>query len=500
MIENHLPIIIIIAPLIASLAIGLLVRGSASLSSFILIVALICSFLASCTVLLQVMESGVAVHYFLGSWQPPYGIELVIDHLSSMVLVLVSGCALLTAVYSLPEVSKELPDRTHHYYSLYALLVSGLLGIVSSGDVFNLYVLLEISALASYALLAGGRGLAYISTFKYIMVGTIGASFYLFGVAYIYIKTGSLNIADLGVMLATPELTESISIKIGFVLIIIGVWVKMAFFPLHGWLPNAYTYASSTTSCLIAPLMTKVSVYIMIRMMFTVFSADYIFQTLEYGAIVMAMACAAILFGSITALAQKDLKRMLCYIVIAEIGYMVGGIWMADGAGFTGAVYHILADAVMTLCMFMVIGAVIHTTGKSSLDAMRGIFRKMPITGVVFLVGAAALIGVPPTCGFFSKWFLLSGAMSAEQWFFAGSLIISSLINAVIFFRLIEIGFFPSFNEGESGTHHEVVVVKEAPVAMLIPMVITAALLLLIGIYAGEISSNMIRWTIPAGL
>jgi multicomponent Na+:H+ antiporter subunit D len=499
MIAAQTPILILLAPLFSGILITIFAQKSKNVAFFLLILGMVGSFSAACNVLLQVLQGSGPIHYRLGDWPPPFGIELVIDHLSGMVLFMVSGAALLTAIYSKHTVEVEIPDRIHHYYTLYTLLVSGLLGMVATGDVFNLYVLLEISALSSYALLARGRGLAYIATFKYIIIGTIGASFYLLGVGYLYIKTGTLNMADLSTMLATPEMHQSPSIKIGFIFIILGIWIKMAFFPLQGWLPNAYSCASTTTSCLIAPLMTKVSVYIMIRLMFSVFSADYIFKTLQWQQFMVWMACIAIVVGSVSALAQRNLKRMLCYIVVAEVGYMVGGVWLANSNGFSGAVYHIMSDVMMTLCLFMAVGAVTYKTGETSLEAMRGIFRRMPITAAAFLVGGFSIIGIPPTCGFFSKWYLITGAIETGQFHFVIALLFSSLINAILFFRIIEIGFFSPFDENGHATH-QVIVVNEAPAMMLVPMVISAASLIIIGLYTRFLMSNIVQWTIPVGL
>lgn len=492
------PILILLIPLLTAFVISLACAGRDRLAYLLLVAAMAGSFAAALHTLLLVLEAGGPVRYQLGAWPPPFGIELVIDHLGVMVLCMVSGCALLTSVYSLRSVRREIPDRIHHYYTLYCLLVTGLLGMVATGDAFNLYVLLEISALSSYALLARGRGYAYYATFKYIIMGTIGACFYLLGVGYLYIKTGSLNMADLFRLLATEEMHQSVSIRVGFILIILGIWIKMGFFPLHGWLPNAYTRASDTTSCLIAPLMTKVSVYIMLRLMFSVFSVEYVFETIAWQELVVWMATAAIVAGSISALAQRDLKRMLTYIIVAEVGYMVGGAWLANANGFTGTVYHILADALMTLCLFMAVGAIIHKTGKSSLEAMHGIFRRMPVTAAVFLAGGLSLVGVPPFCGFFSKWYLISGGIDAGHYPFVAALLFSSLINAVIFFRLVEIAYFGRFEEAHG--HGQQPARDEAPATMLVPMVFTAASLLVMGIYTDEIVTAVVHWTIPAGL
>lgn len=502
---DQLPILIIAVPLFSALLLALLGPARQALAYALLVTALAASLGCALLTLGQVVEGGRAIRYLLGGWSPPMGIELVIDRLSGVVLVLVSACALLTAIYSLHPARQDNPDRLNRYYALFALLVTGLLGMTATGDAFNLYVLLEISALSSYGLLARGRGPAYYATFKYLIVGTIGACFYLLGVGYLYIMTGSLNMADLGEILSWPELRQSQSVRIGFTLIILGVWIKMALFPLHAWLPNAYSKAGTTTSCLIAPLMTKVSVYIMLRMMFTVFSPDYIFNSIPWSDLVIYLASLAAVVGMITALAQSDLRKMLTYIIVAEIGYMTGGAWLGNAAGYTGAAYHILADGLMTLCLFMAVGAIIHRSGECSNSAMQGIFRRMPITAGVFLLGAASIVGIPPTCGFFSKWYLLQGAVQAGAWVFVAALLIAGLTAAIIFFRLLEIAFFGKLDGSEAADHgagrehgrghggESGVVMTEAPISMLLPMLFTAAALIGLGIYTNEVVTYFIH-------
>ena len=499
--EQH-AVLLILAPLFGAFIISLFGGLHRRVAYLLIVGSLTASFYSALVTLKQVALHAAEgpLRYRLGDWAPPYGIELVIDPLNGLVLAMVSGVALLVAIFSKNTVRQEIADRIHHYYTLFALLVAGLLGITATGDAFNLYVLMEISALASYALLARGRGLAYYATFKYVIMGTIGACFYLLGVGYLYIKTGTLNMAELVDFLARPELLGSESIRVAFILIIVGLWIKMAFFPLHGWLPNAYTRASTTTSCLVAPLMTKVSVYIMIRVMFGVFSVAFIHTALGWSKAVVWLASIAIVAGSIGALAQTSMKRMLTYIIIAEVGYMVGGAWLGNAAGLTGATYHILSDGLMTACLFMVVGAISFKTGSDKLEAMRGIFRKMPITAVVFLVGAFAMIGIPPTCGFFSKWYLIKGGVVAGQYGFVIALLISSLVNAILFFRLIEIGYYDEFDSDGKPKHHAKIKVKEAPLSMLLPMVVTAAMLLVVGLYTNQIVSGLIQYTIPAGL
>ncbi|MBF0199997.1 MAG: CoA-disulfide reductase [Desulfamplus sp.] len=503
---DQTPVFIIAIPLFASLLLTLIGPLGPRVAYGLLIGALSLSLGASLATMVRVVQTGQAIHYYMGDWLPPMGIELVIDHLSAAVLVMIGVCALLSGIYSMHTAGQDNHDRLNNYYALFSLLVTGLLGMASAGDVFNLYVLLEISALASYGLLARGGGKAYFATFKYLVMGTIGACFYLLGVGYIYIMTGSLNMADLADILSRESLQESVSIRIGFTLIILGIWTKMALFPLHAWLPNAYSRAGTATACLIAPLMTKVSVYIMLRMMFTVFSADYIFNQIAWSSLVIYMASAAVVLGMITAFAQRDMRKMLTYIIVAEIGYMTGGAWLANTAGYTGAVYHILADGLMTLSLFMAVGAIIYRTGDTSANAMQGIFRRMPITAAVFLIGAASIVGIPPTCGFFSKWYLLQGAVQAGAWIFVAALLIAGLMAAIIFFRLLEAAFFGNLDDeglsvGHSAPHSGTgaVQMREAPLTMLVPLAVAGAALLGLGIYTNEVVTYLIRWSVPAG-
>jgi multicomponent Na+:H+ antiporter subunit D len=210
------------------------------------------------------------------------------------------------------------------------------------------------------------------------------------------------------------------------------------------------------------------------------------------------MSVLAILAGSISALAQTDLRKMLAFLIIAEVGYMVGGVWLADEIGMIGAIYHVIADAFMTLCVFLFAGILFAKTGKRDLSAMDGQFKKIPLTMVGFLVGAFSLIGIPPTAGFFSKWYLVQGGINSGHYEYVIALLISSLINAVLFFRMIEIAYFgvkPAeghhhYDDNDSGR-------SEASASMLIPLLVTASLLLLIGIFNQDIVAIITDFVSP---
>lgn len=490
------PVLVVVIPLIfafLTLLFGLWRKG---LCYPITLVALSLSFLASLHTLNTVITSGT-IHYYLGGWNPPWGIEYVVDHLSAFVLVIVSFIALLVAIYSKKSVEQELPEKIVYFYCLFLLQVTGFLGIVITGDMFNLYVFLEIASLAGYALIATGEDGAPFASFNYVIFGTIGACFYLLGVGYLYIVTGSLNIADLSQIL--PNLYHSKVVLVAFAFFLVGVSIKMALFPLHVWLPDAYTYAPSTVTALLAPLMTKVGAYVMIRIMFTVFEPYFSIELIPVTSILGWMAAGAIIFGAVMALAQTDLKRMLAYILVSEVGYITLGIGLANRNGLTGAILHILNDAFMMLALFLVVGAIMYRSGKREIPQLRYLHRKMPLTMAVFVIAALSVIGIPPTCGFFSKWYLILGAIDAGKWVFVAVLLISSLLNVILFFRVIESAYLEPVAEHSSGGSELVIAREESPLTMLIPILIAGAGIMSFGILSGKIISTIIQFAIPIG-
>lgn len=494
--SQHYPALLVIVPLLAALIISAAGWLRKQLCYPIAIVALSVSAYSSVGLLLRVLQEGV-VHYRLGGWAPPWGIAYYVDHLNGLILPVVAVVALVNLIASQKSIAREFPEKIGAFYTLYVLMVTGLLGIVVTGDVFNLYVLLEIAALTGYGLLAMGEDRAPLATLNYLYMGTIGACFYLLGVGYLYIVTGSLNMADIATIL--PPFYQSKAVLAAFIICMVGVWVKMAFFPLHAWLPNAYTYAPSVSSSLIAPLVTKVMIYVMIRLMLSVFTPQYVFATLSIADPIVWLAVIAITMGAILALTARNLKKMLTYVIIAEVGYMVGGAWLGNRAGMTGAILHIVNDALMTLCVFLVAGNIVYKVKGYAFDDLKGLFRRMPFTMGAFVIGALSIIGVPPTCGFFSKWYLINGAIEAGHYGFMVALLFSSLINVVLFFRVIEIGYYEPFSDHHGhGSHFESI--DEAPLSMLIPLLITAAGLVVVGLYTGDIVTRIIQFAIPKSI
>lgn len=500
--STHFPALVIVIPLMAAFLVLIGSLLDKRLAFPLTGLALFASLLTAVGLLVRVMHVGV-VEYNLAGWAPPVGIAYRVDHLNALVLVAVATVAFLNLLGTRQLVAEAFDNRLGPFYTLYILLVTGLQGIVVTGDAFNLYVLLEIAALTGYALVGMGEGRAPLSGLNYIFIGTVGASFYLLGVGYLYLVTGTLNMADLAVRL--PALYSSRVVVSALVICLAGLCIKMGFFPLHAWLPNAYSHAPDPVSTLVAPLVTKVMVYVMVRVMLFVFTPALAFDLLTISEPMVWLATIAIVAGSFLALSTRRLKRMLTYIIVAEVGYMVGGFWLGNRLGISGAILHIVNDAAMTFCVFLAAAAIIARIGTDAIDEMQGLFRKMPVTMAVFVIAGLSIIGVPPTCGFFSKWYLISGAIAAGHYGFVAALLLSSLVNLVLFFRIFEIAYFEPSGVHHGGTHHQgpgrvLSEVQEAPLEMLAPLVVTAVLLFALGIYAGDIVSLIIDHAIPVGI
>ena len=494
--SQHLPALPVIAPLLSALLITMLGWFNRRLSFPIALAALTVALLSALGLMGDVLARGV-IAYKMGGWDPPWGIAYRVDHLNGLVLVVVLAAALIGLIATRDRVKAEFEDRIVPFYTLFILFVTGLSGILLTGDAFNLYVLLEIASLTGYALIGMGEDRAPLAGLNYLLMGTIGASFYLLGVGYLYIMTGTLNMVDLAARL--PGLYDSHVAALAFFICLTGLFVKMAFFPVHVWLPNAYSNASSAASILIAPLTTKVMIYVMIRITLTVFTPDYAFDVLDIGDAVVWLAVIAIVMGSVFALAQNRLKRILSYIVVAEVGYMVGGFWLGNRAGITGSILHIVNDAAMTLCVFLAAGALMTRVPGDRLIHLQGLFRKMPVSMAALVVGGLSIIGVPPTCGFFSKWYLISGGIDAGHYGFVAALLFSSLVNVALFFRIFEIAYYEPFGAGHGHNHdHGASQPEDAPAAMLAPLVVVAVLLVVLGLYSGDLVSAIIQHAIPA--
>lgn len=445
----------------------------------------------------KVLATG-PVHYYLGNWAPPIGIEYVLDHLSAFVMVVINVVALLVLLHSKTIVGTEIPGKQPPYYAAISLMLAGFNGIVVTGDLFNLYVFLEISSLSLYGLIASGERKSPVAAFRYLIMGTVAASFYLLGVGFLYMTTGSLNMADVKAIL--PSIIDQPTVLIALALMVLGMGIKMALFPLHGWLPDAYTYAPSTSSAIIAPTGTKVGSYVLLRVLFFVFGVSYVAKMLPVAAMITWLAAIGIIYGSIMAIAQKELKRMLAYSSVAQVGYIGLGIGLANPLALVGAVLHVLNHAFMKACLFLVAANFRFKLGHSNIFKLnQGVRKKMPWTMAAFTVAALSMVGLPPMAGFFSKWYLALGTLKDSNWVFLVVILVSSLLNAVYFFRIIEKVYMKPM-KGNPSEPEKIADPKrdEVPASMLLPTVILAAGLIVLGLLNAYIVQGIIKYIVPA--
>ena len=460
MIQAHLPALQVIIPLIVA-PFCLLIRRSDLAWAFSLLVTW-CTFAIALILLLQVNETGT-ISYPMGDWSAPYGIEYKVDLLSAFVLVIVSGIGSVVMPYARLSIEREIPwPRIYLFYTMYLLCLCGLLGIAITGDVFNLFVFLEVSSLSSYVLIALGKDRrALTAAFRYLIMGTIGATFYVIGVGLMYMMTGSLNMADLAKLM--PLVAETRTIQAAIAFLIIGLGLKLALFPLHLWLPNAYTYAPTVVTIFLAATATKVAVYAFLRIIFTVFGNVPVLQKEFMTDFLMFLAIVAMFAGSFVAIYQTNIKRMLAYSSIAQIGYMVLGISFISVAGLTGGIIHIFNHAVVKGALFMAVGCIFIKMGSVYIEDLAGAGKRMPVTMASFVICGLGLIGVPLTVGFISKWYLILAALDKGLWPIAAAIVGSSLLAVIYVWRVIEVAYFQPAPEGAETR-------SEAPMTMLAPM------------------------------
>ena len=440
------------------------------------------TFGASLLLIEQVQEVGAPISYPLGSWKPEWGIEYRVDTLNAYIIAIVAGIGFISTIYARVSVNDEIPgDRHNFFYAVWQLALAGLIGISVTGDTFNVYVLLEISSLTVYTLVAMGMHRdrrALTASLKYLILGSIGATFILLGIGYLLMLTGTLNMADmhdqLMLMKDRGELAGNRTVLVSFAFLMVGLSLKMALFPLHMWLPNAYTYAPSAVSALISATATKVGVYMAFRFIFGIYGGVY--DSADNLDFLLICACFGVIASGIRAIQQPNVKRVLAFSSVGQLAYIVLGFSLGNTSGVMASVIHLLNHAVIKGGMFMALGCVALRMGGTELRHLKGLGRRMPLTMAAFTAGGLGLIGFPLTSGFISKWYLVLGAIESGLWWVVFVVLVGSLLALVYIWRILEAIYFQA---------PEVAPVKgyrEAPASMLIPTWILIGASLYLGI------------------
>ncbi len=485
---SNIPSLLFFVPFLAALgaaAGGWLVAGAAR---WIALAALaITTALAVASVPLVLSEGTLTTH--LGGWAPPLGIEILLDPLSACVVALVAGVALIVVGGSMREVGEELPGQEAAYYASVLLMMSGLIGIVVTSDLFNLFVQIELASLSAYALVAaGGRG-APRAGLAYLLIGSFGASLYLIGVGFVYAATGTLNMTDAAVRLAAadPRL-----VTIGGVLIVAGLGVKMALFPLHLWMPPAYALSPAVAASIMAPLVTKVSAYALVRVLFWVFGEGTQVATGHLLDLVALAGAAAVVVGGTMALLETDLRRLLAYSSVGQMGVVAIGIGVANEPGMTGAILHIANDALMKGALFLAAGIALLRFGVRRVSELSRLRGRAPWTSAAVAVAGLSLVGIPPLGGFFGKWYVLNGTVTDGRWMLTAALVAGSLATVGYVLRLVEPLFFGAPPDDSAA--------REGSAPALVACGLLALLVILIGIGNERIVASIVLPALPGGL
>jgi len=461
----HLPALQVVLPLLSAPLAVLLRHGGFACA--VVTAGAWAAFAAAVGLWLQAGEVGV-VSYHIGSWAPPWGIEYRVDRLASFVLLLVSGTAAIVLPYSRASIEREIPREQHYlYYAMFGLCLAGLLGITITGDAFNIFVFLEISSLSTYVLIALGRDRrALAAAYRYLIMGTIGATFIVIGIGFLYLMTGTLNLADMAERLRDVESSRAVLAALAF--LTVGISLKLALFPLHQWLPNAYTHAPSAVTAFLAATATKVSVYVLIRFWYSVFGESLVYVELPLPRIMLLLSLAAMFAASFTAIFQDNLKRLFAYSSVGQIGYITLGLSFDSIDGLTASIVHLFNHGVTKAALFLLIGGMVIGLAKSgtvppapTFDRLAGLAKRMPLTCFGIVIAGLSLIGVPGTAGFVSKWYLIVAALEKEQFWLVGAILLSSLLAVAYVWRFVEVAYFKPAAEGTTR--------REAPLGLLIP-------------------------------
>jgi multicomponent Na+:H+ antiporter subunit D len=438
-ISSHLPVLQVIIPLIAAPLCVILRQGVLSW----LLTTLVCilSFVISCVLFNQVLFEGV-ISYALGGWLSPWGIEYRVDKLTAFMLLIVNGVAAIVLFGAKASLANEISsDRLYLFYTAFLLNLTGLLGVVMTGDAFNLFVFIEIASLSSYAMISIGRDRHCLyAAFKYLIYGTIGASFILISVGLLYVVTGTLNMVDIFQRLPDVENTKTLTTALVF--FVVGIGIKAAMFPLHLWLPDAYTYSPSMVSTFLAGTTTKVFIYVLVRFIYSIFGYENVFIQQTFNGLLMIFACAGILYGSYLAIKQDSLKRLLAYSSIAQLGYMLLGISLATEAGLAAGLIHVFNHAIIKVALFLSVAVIIFYTRTDSITQLAGLAKTMPMLMLSFLISGLSLIGVPMTAGFISKWYLIKASFEAGYWGLVIVIVFSSMLAIIYIWKFIEVAYF----------------------------------------------------------
>jgi multicomponent Na+:H+ antiporter subunit D len=474
--NSQLPILLFLVPFVTAVAMPILCAKRPSWCQPLAIGAVSIMVILAVINLRVVLTEG-SIEYAFGGWTAPVGIAWLDDPLAAIMALTMSVVSLLSLVYGRVVVPPKLGKRVP-YYALILLFISALIGIVFAADLFNVFVFLEVAALTGYALVGAGGGKALVYAFRYLLLGSLGATLYLLGVSYLYAATGTLNMADLATRL--PELITSTAVVGGLIFVFLGLSIKMALIPLHGWLPGAYANAPSAVAPLLASTVTKVALVAWVRIEYSLIAPGVEVSHVAVLVLLEDIGVLAALIGGALALVQTDIKRMFAYGGISHIGLILVGVSLGNSTALAGGLFYLINDALMQATLFMIAGAALYYHGANSLDDLKDVSNRSPwLTGALVVV-AVSMVGLPPTGGFFGKWNIVLGALEAQHYLAVFAVLGSTLLTLGYFLRLFSCWF------------HQPVTIETEQTQIAVPLRVTLGIASVAMLVLGFMSDSIV--------
>ncbi|MFA4984496.1 MAG: monovalent cation/H+ antiporter subunit D family protein [Candidatus Omnitrophota bacterium] len=423
------------------------------------------------------LEAGVRV-YAVGGWRPPFGICMALDGFTVLMLVVVNIIGFASLLYSMDYARRYTSEGL--YYTLFCLLLAGLNGVVISGDLFNLFVFLEITSIASYALVAFGVEAEELeAAFKYLVLGAVASALILLGIGMFLGAVSTLNMADISRSLpvVSPKL-----VLYGAALFIAGFSIKAGFVPFHAWLPDAHPSAPAPMSAMLSGVVIKtIGIYALLRVIFSIIGFNAVFSE-----IFIWMGILSMVIGVILAIGQWDFKRLLAYHSVSQVGYVIFGIGLGTPLGIIGGLFHLFNHSLFKSLLFLNAGSVEYATECRQLDKLDGLAEAMPVTSRTSLVASLSIAGIPPFCGFWSKLIIIIAAFQAHRYAGAVTCILVSIVTLASFLKVQKYAFIRKLKDAASG-------VKEVPLFMKIAMLLLALLCILVGLFFIPVLNTLIK-------
>ena len=440
-VQTLIPLFVAV-PLGMSLLVQLVARRQQVLAEILSIITLLVLALMSVN---TIGHSGI---YNLGGWPTPVGIDMRLDALATLLLLSVNIVGFAVSLYSV-DYMRRFTARSH-FYSLFLLMVTGMNGVILAGDLFNLYVFLEVAAIASYSLVAFGCAHEELeASFKYIVLGSLSSALILTGVALVYGITGTLNLAHIAARIA--ETGKDTPLLLAFGLFICGFSFKAALVPFHAWLPDAHPAAPAPVSAMLSGVLIKaIGIYVLARLAFNVFGI-----TGNELSLLRWLGLLSMVAGGLLAVGQKDIKRLFAYSSISQVGFMILGLGLGTPLGLVGGLYHLVNHAFFKSLLFLNAGAVEYATGTRKLKKLGGLNRQLPVTAATSLVGSMSIAGIPPFNGFWSKLIIVLACVEAGYYGFAIAAVLVSIVTLAYQLKVQRMAFFSALPETLKGIRRE---------------------------------------------